>query len=84
MAAIFMDRATRIIVLRASRAFSLMSLKAEDMHPNMQDASIKEWAVLDDWAQKLSAKYPTVGLLISGNSNAPRAASAESDEWREV
>lgn len=67
----------------ASRAFSLMSLKAEHMHPDMQDASTEEWAVLDDWAKKLSAKYPSVGFLISGEE-APCADTASRDEWREV
>ena len=60
-----------------SRAFSLTSLKPEHMHSNMKDASDAEWAVLDDWHKKLSAKYPMVGILLP-------ACAEDEDDWRDV
>ena len=47
-----------------SRAFSLSSLAPEHRHGRMDDATEAEWRVLDDWHDKLAAKYPTVGLLM--------------------
>ena len=46
-----------------SRAFSLSSLAPEHRHGRMDGATQEEWQVLDDWHDKLVAKYPTVGLL---------------------
>ena len=47
-----------------SRAFSLSSLAKEHHHGNMDGASETEWKTLDEWFEKLSAKYPTVGTLL--------------------
>ena len=69
----------------SSRAFSLTTLKPEHIHADMADATPQEWAVLDDWAAKLSAKYPTVGTLIA-EPQGPKACAEESalDEWRVI
>ena len=74
-----------------SRAFSLTTLKPEHLHADMTDATREEWAVLDDWAEKLSAKYPVVGTLIPeakpANPQTDRLARQEDDEedeWRMV
>ena len=48
----------------ASRAFSLTSLKPEHLHAEMSSATDEEWKVLDDWFNKLSAKYPSVGFVL--------------------
>lgn len=47
-----------------SRALSLTSLRPEHLHGNMEAATASEWAVLDEWATKLTAKYPVVGSLV--------------------
>ena len=60
-----------------SRALSLTSFKPEHQHANMDEASDADWGVLDDWHKKLSAKYPTVGVLL------PREKTAL-DAWRVV
>jgi membrane-associated progesterone receptor component len=46
-----------------SRAFSLGSLSATDLHADMSQATMAEWLCLDDWHEKLSAKYPVVGRM---------------------
>ena len=60
----------------ASRAFSLTASKAEHLHAEMSSATDEEWKVLDDWFNKLSAKYPSVGFVLPQRS--PRAASRSS------
>ena len=51
-----------------SRSFSLTNLDAEHRHADMSEASEAEWAVLDEWHEKLTAKYPTVGILLPSTS----------------
>ena len=78
----------------SSRAFSLTTLTPKHIHADMTGATPQEWAVLDDWAAKLSAKYPTVGTLVAEpprppkpqEPRAPQACATEValDEWRVV
>ena len=70
-----------------SRAFSLTTLEAEHQHADMSDATPEQWAVLDDWAKKLSAKYPIVGTLIPDpqpQETRTREEDDDEDEWRVV
>jgi hypothetical protein len=69
----------------SSRAFSLTTLKPEHIHADMTGATPQEWAVLDDWAAKLSAKYPMVGTLLA-EPQGPKACAEEGalDEWRVI
>ena len=70
----------------SSRAFSLTTLKAEHIHADMTGATPQEWAVLDDWAAKLSAKYPVVGTLLAEPQRPAKDCAEEEegalDEWR--
>jgi hypothetical protein len=50
----------------ASRAFAMMSLKEEDAHPDLSGVDADHLKILDDWYDKLTAKYPTVGCC-AGN-----------------
>ena len=45
----------------ASKAFAMMSLKAEDAHDDLTGVDAEHLKILDDWYDKLSGKYPTVG-----------------------
>lgn len=47
----------------ASKAFAMMSLKEEDAHNDLTGVDEDHLKVLDDWYQKLTAKYPTVGMI---------------------
>ena len=68
-----------------SRAFSLSSLKPEHLHADMSEATDSEWATLDEWADKLTQKYPTVGFLMPDRPQAPvEELQVEDDEWRMV
>lgn len=46
-----------------SRALALMSLKAEDALADLTGLEPEQLSTLDDWAEKLYAKYPKVGVL---------------------
>ena len=48
----------------ASYAFAMMSLKAEDAHANLAGVPDEHLKILDDWFDKLTKKYPTVGRVI--------------------
>ena len=66
-----------------SRAFSMTSLNPEHVRQDtMEGASQSEWEVLDQWHSKLSAKYPTVGILPVPSP--PRGASASGVEQAAV
>lgn len=47
----------------ASYAFAMMSLKAEDAHADLAGVPDEHLKILDDWYDKLTAKYPTVGRV---------------------
>jgi len=47
----------------ASYAFAMMSLKAEDAHANLAGVPEEHLKILDDWYDKLTKKYPTVGRV---------------------
>ena len=47
----------------ASYAFAMMSLKAEDAHANLAGVPDEHLKILDDWFDKLTKKYPTVGRV---------------------
>jgi membrane-associated progesterone receptor component len=68
----------------ASKAFAMMSLKEEDAHPDLTGVDESHLKILDDWFDKLTAKYPTVGRVAQ--SGAPpcsaRAADAAPDAAR--
>ena len=51
----------------ASRAFAMMSLKAEDALADVSDVPEDHIKILDDWYEKLTKKYPTVGCC-EGNA----------------
>ncbi len=46
-----------------SYAFAMLSLKLEDAHSNLSGVSDEHLKILDDWYDKLTAKYPTVGRV---------------------
>ena len=48
----------------ASKAFAMMSLKAEDAHDDLTGVDDTHLGILDDWYKKLSEKYPTCGRLV--------------------
>ena len=50
----------------ASKAFAMMSLKEEDAHNDLTGVDDDHLQILDDWYDKLSKKYPTVGELQGG------------------
>eukprot|EP00967_Tisochrysis_lutea_P148725 scaffold284598_cov26-Tisochrysis_lutea.AAC.2 len=50
-------------VWTCSKAFAMMSLKEEDAHNDLTGVDEDHLKVLDDWYQKLTAKYPTVGMI---------------------
>jgi len=54
----------------ASKAFAMMSLKAEDAVADLTGVPDEHLKILDDWYDKLVAKYPTCGRVI-GTSNDP-------------
>lgn len=65
-----------------SRGLSLTSLKPEHHHADMSEATAGEWNVLDAWFEKLTGKYPTVGML---RQEAEEELDADDvDEWRTV
>ena len=71
----------------ASRAFSLTSLKPEHLHAEMSSATDEEWKVLDDWFNKLSAKYPSVGFVLpqkEPESSKPEQAAGAVEENKEA
>merc|ERR1712146_274856 len=45
----------------ASKAFAMMSLNAEDAHADLSGVPDNHLKILDDWYDKLTKKYPTVG-----------------------
>ena len=47
----------------ASYAFAMMSLKPEDAHADLTGVPDEHLKILDDWYDKLTKKYPTVGRL---------------------
>ena len=48
-----------------SKAFAMMSLKEEDAHDDLTDVDDQHIKILDDWYDKLSKKYPTVGRMTA-------------------
>lgn len=46
-----------------SRAFALMSLAKDDAHDDLTGLTDEQLDVLDEWCDKLFAKYPAVGRL---------------------
>lgn len=49
----------------ASRAFAMMSLEEKDAHADLTGVPDEHLKILDDWYDKLSKKYPTVGRMVS-------------------
>jgi len=47
----------------ASKAFATMSIKEEDAHNDLTGIDENHLKVLDDWYNKLTGKYPTVGRV---------------------
>ena len=47
----------------ASYAFAMMSLKLEDAHADLTGVPDEHLKILDDWYEKLTKKYPTVGRM---------------------
>ena len=47
----------------ASKGFAMMSLKVEDAIADVSDVPEDHIKILDDWYDKLTKKYPTVGIL---------------------
>ena len=43
----------------------MMSLKEEDMHADLTGVDDEHLKVLQDWYDKLTKKYPTVGRLVA-------------------
>lgn len=43
----------------------MMSLKQEDAHPDLTGVDEDHMKILQDWYDKLSEKYPTVGAVAS-------------------
>jgi hypothetical protein len=41
-----------------------MSVKAEDAHNDLTGVDENQLKVLDDWYNKLTEKYPTVGRVL--------------------
>ena len=64
-----------------SRAFSLTSLKPEHLHADMAEATASEWTVLDEWAEKLKGKYPTVGTLLPDSPAGRTAPASRRRAW---
>jgi membrane-associated progesterone receptor component len=60
----------------ASRAFAMLSLKEEDAHDDLAGVDEEHLKVLDDWYDKLSEKYPTVGRIADYYTKPPRPAPA--------
>ena len=65
----------------ASKAFAMMSLKAEDAHDDLTGVDDAHLKILDDWYEKLTQKYPTVGRMVVDETDAK--AAAEYAERRE-
>lgn len=65
----------------ASKAFAMMSLKAEDAHDDLTGVDDTHLKILDDWYEKLTQKYPTVGRMVVDETDAK--AAAEYAERRE-
>ena len=49
----------------ASRAFAMMSLEEKDAIADLTGVPDDHLKILDDWYDKLSKKYPTVGRMVS-------------------
>ena len=60
----------------ASKAFAMMSLKEEDAHADLTGVDDEHLKILDDWYDKLSQKYPTVGSVSTVGSVAVANAPA--------
>jgi membrane-associated progesterone receptor component len=65
----------------ASKAFAMMTLKEEDAHPDVSGVPQDNLKILDDWYDKLSKKYPTVGS-IADNSFGYHSKEAPPGEGR--
>ena len=65
----------------ASKAFAMMSLKEEDAHSDLSGVPDEHLKILDDWYDKLTKKYPTVGRVhfVPGGGTAKREEPA--DMW---
>lgn len=48
---------------RFSKAFATMSVKEEDAHNDLTGIDENQLKVLDDWYNKLTGKYATVGRV---------------------
>lgn len=60
----------------ASKAFAMMSLRAEDAHDDLTGVPEEHLKILDDWYDKLTKKYPTVGRVAQDYSKRPPGAKA--------
>ena len=65
----------------ASKAFAMMSLKEEDAHADLSGVPDEHLKILDDWYDKLTKKYPTVGRVhfVPGGGTAKREEAV--DMW---
>lgn len=66
-----------------SKAFAMMSLKEEDAHPDVTGVDADHMKILQDWYDKLSEKYPTVGS-VAGNTFGYTLEQAVVDAKKEI
>ena len=66
-----------------SKAFAMMSLKEEDAHPDVTGVDADHMKILQDWYDKLSEKYPTVGS-VAGNTFGYTLEQAVIDAKKEI
>ena len=65
----------------ASKAFAMMSLKEEDAHADLSGVPDEHLKILDDWYDKLTKKYPTVGRIHFTPAGGTAKREEPADMW---
>ena len=61
----------------------MMSLKEEDAHPDLTGVDENHMKILQDWYDKLTEKYPTVGA-VARNSFGYSLTEAQADAQKTI
>ena len=65
----------------ASKAFAMMSLKEEDAISDVAGVPSEHLKILDDWYDKLTKKYPTVGRIHFTPAGGTAKREEPADMW---
>ena len=65
----------------ASKGFAMMSLKVEDAIADVSDVPEDHIKILDDWYDKLTKKYPTVGRIHFTPAGGTAKREEPADMW---